>query len=528
MVLPGLAVATGNATFQDRCLAFTPEAHVSNSTRTELQFVPAGTNLTFPDNDATCNRASQVVSVDICRATLSIPTSNRSSITFEVWLPEVWTGRTLATGNGGIDGCIKYEDIAYGVANGFATVGTNNGHNGTRGNDFYQNEDIVIDFAWRALHTSTVISKSLTALFYGEPLVKSYFLGCSLGGRQGIKAAEKFPEDFDGIVAGSPAVDFNNLYSWRASFFPITGAIASPDFISAKTWNTTIHDELLRQCDELDGVKDGIIEDPTLCDFRPEPLLCGLCTNQNGNCLSMVQVDMVKKVYNDYLWPNGTLMFPGMQPGSEVLAARGLYGGSPWPTSVGWFRYAVLADPAWDASKYNLTDASIAATKDPGDVRTWPSSLSSFESRGGKILTYHGLQDQQITSFNSDRLYQRLAAGMGYKSERMDLFYRYFRVPGMFHCNTGPGAWVLGQGGGAAAKGIPFQPEHNVLAAMVDWVEKGVAPDSIMGTKFVGDDVGNGVAHKHRHCRYPLRSVYSGVGHDPLDENSWQCQTTEA
>ncbi|KAI1499943.1 Tannase/feruloyl esterase [Biscogniauxia marginata] len=518
----GTVTATSR-NFEERCVAFAPEKYIHNSTRTELQFIPARTDLTFPDNDPTCNRKSQVVSVDVCRIALSIPTSNRSSITYEMWLPESWTGRTLATGNGGIDGCIKYEDIAYGTVNGFATVGTNNGHNGSYGDAFYQNEDVVVDFAWRSLHTSVVAVKKLAGLFYAEDPIKSYYIGCSLGGRQGIKAAEKFPDDFNGILAGAPAVDFNNLYSWRASFFPITGAAGSPDFISAETWSTTIHDEVLKQCDDIDGVPDGIIEDPTLCHFQPEALRCGIA-NSSGSCLNAAQVQTVKTIFSDYLWPNGTLLFPSMQPGSEVRAASGLYSGAPWAPSEGWFQFAVLEDPTWDPSTYTINDAQIVADKDPGGIRTWPSSLAAFEARGGKILTYHGLQDQQITSFNSIRLYEHLSSGMGYTSEQMDAFYRLFRVPGMSHCSGGPGAWVLGQGGSSAAEGIGFDGDQNVLAALVNWVEKDAAPEIVTGTKFADDSTSEGVAYKHRHCRYPLRSTYLGSGHDPLQEDSWECR----
>src|SRR5205823_14251714 len=138
------------------------------------------------------------------------------------------------------------------------------------------------------LHTSVVTGKKLAKLFYGTPPNVSYYIGCSLGGRQGIKSAEEFPGDFDGIVAGAPAVDFNNLVSWRASFYPITGAVGSPNFITAAMWTNLIHPEILKQCDGIDGVIDGIIEDPTLCDFRPDPLKC--VTANTTNCLTLIQI----------------------------------------------------------------------------------------------------------------------------------------------------------------------------------------------------------------------------------------------
>lgn len=182
------------------------------------------------------------------------------------------------------------------------------------------------------LHTSVRTGKKLMQSFYGKAHDKSYYLGCSLGGGQGIQAVEKFPGDFDGIVAGSPALDFNNLASWRASFFPITGAVDSPDFISASTWTTLIHNEILKQCDGIDGVLDGIIEDPNLCDFHPETLLC-IDTSRETDCLTSTQVDKVRKIFSPLYTDDGKLIYPAMQPGSEIMAVTKLYAGKPFSYS---------------------------------------------------------------------------------------------------------------------------------------------------------------------------------------------------
>ena len=173
--------------------------------------------------------------------------------------------------------------------------------------------------------------KKLINLFYDETYTKSYFLGCSLGGRQGIKAAEMFPGDFDGIVAGSPALDFNNLQSWRARFFTITGQVNSSNFISRELWTGLIHDEVLNQCDGLDGAVDGIIEDPNLCSFRPEALLC--TKNKIASCLTSSQAAMVREIFSPFYGEDGNLIYPGMQPGSEILAATNLYAGKPFSYS---------------------------------------------------------------------------------------------------------------------------------------------------------------------------------------------------
>ncbi|KAL9126191.1 MAG: hypothetical protein Q9217_004720 [Psora testacea] len=307
-----------------------------------------------------------------------------------------------------------------------------------------------------------------------------------------------FPEDFDGIVAGSPALDFNNLQSWRASFFPITGPASSPDFISKSSWKSLIHEEVLNQCDGLDGVIDGIIEDPGICNFRPEALLCK--GNSSTDCLSPKQVDIVHKVFMPLHGESGDLLYPAMQPGSEIMAAERLYAGAPFSYSDEWFKYVVY-DPSWDAAHFNTNDAVKAEALNPANIRTWPDSLSLFRNRGGKMITYHGGQDNQITSFNTERFYKHLAQGMQASSDELDTFFRFFRVPGMFHCNSGPGAWVIGQGGGMSAAGIPFASGNNVLAALMQWVENGAAPEDVVGTKFVNDTVDLGVDYKHRHCK---------------------------
>ncbi|KAL8818347.1 MAG: hypothetical protein Q9223_002998 [Gallowayella weberi] len=400
-----------------------------------------------------------------------------------------------------MDPGIKYDELAYGTQHGFASVGSNNGHNGTTALTMHQNPDVVIDFAWRALHVATIASKKLIKKFYQHSHKKAYFLGCSLGGRQGINAANIFPGDFDGIIAGSAALDFNNLQSWRVRFFTITGSNTSSHFIPKSTWKGLIHDEVLKQCDGLDGVVDGIIEDPNRCHFQPEALLC----HQNGgistDCLTEQQVTIVRKIFSPFYREDGTLIYPAMQPGSEIKAAELLYAGVPFSYSDEWFKYVIYTPSSWNASLFTSHNATVADALNPSNIRTWPSTLSSFKDRGGKLILYHGGQDDKISSFNTERFYDRLIRGMHSSPAEMDDFLRFFRIPGMGHCNSGPGAWVFGQSGGASAAGVPFNAERNVLAAMVRWVEEGEAVDGILGTKFVDDDVEKGVDHRRWHYK---------------------------
>ncbi len=244
-------------------------------------------------------------------------------------------------------------------------MGTNNGHNGTSGEAFLNNPDIVEDFSYRAyetyilfsvksdlswalipclevqntitncyssLHVGTIAAKKLIRMFYGTQVTYSYFLGCSLGGRMGIKAAEIFPEDYDGIVAGCPAVDFNNLQGQRAMFYMATGGLDSDEFITADTWKGLIHKEVMHQCDGLDGVEDGIIEVPEKCLFDPQTLRCR--TGHSSDCLTPEQIRQVQQVYAPYTYSNGTLIFPRMNPGNEEKAVEKLLSGRPFSYSV--------------------------------------------------------------------------------------------------------------------------------------------------------------------------------------------------
>jgi feruloyl esterase len=453
------------------------------------QFIPAGTNLTLEQDGqlATCARPAQVVPVDLCRVAMFVKTSDISNITLEAWLPTEWTGRFLSTGNGGLSGCIQYEDIAYGTSFGFATVGANNGHNGTSGEAFYLNDEVVKDFSWRSVHTGVVVGKAVTEAYYKKDYTKSYYLGCSTGGRQGFKEVQDFPADFDGVVVGAPAVAFNNLTSWSGSFYLKTGPPDSPGFLTPDQW-VLVHGDVLDQCDDLDGVADGIIEDPDLCQYNPVTLQCPLGEEAGTSCLSAAQVETVRQVFQP-LWGWGAnnqtaLIFPRIQPGSEVSDAYIIYNGQTFPYTDDWFRYAILEDPSWNGTLLNSYYSALAATKNPARIQTWKGNLSNYKNKGGKILHYHGLQDSIITSENSPRYYDHVSEKMGMPPSELDDFYRFFRISGMDHCAGGPGAWQIGQTSLGAAN-VTQDPQHNILLRMVDWVENGNAPETVTGTKFV-------------------------------------------
>lgn len=182
----------------------------------------------------------------------------------------------------------------------------------------------------------TVAGRLLVEAFYGSKPKYSYYIGCSLGGRMGIQAADMYPADYDGIVAGAPAIDFNLLQGQRAMFYNVTGAKGTANYIELETWQGLIHDEVLRQCDGLDGVVDGIIEMPSWCEFWPEALLCtdGSGHRAQSECLNAEQVEQLRRIYQDFRWPNGSVLFPRMNPGNEVTATEKLLAGKPFNYSV--------------------------------------------------------------------------------------------------------------------------------------------------------------------------------------------------
>ncbi|KFY94205.1 hypothetical protein V500_03374 [Pseudogymnoascus sp. VKM F-4518 (FW-2643)] len=462
---------------------------IENVTVNFANFVPAGTNLSFTQdfNLSSCGYPSAVVTSDMCRVAMYVATSYRSGITLEAWLPTNWTGRFLSTGNGGVSGCIQYTDLAYTAGLGFATVGANNGHNGTRGYAFADNSDVVEDFAIRSLHTGVVVGKQITEQFYGSAHKKSYYLGCSTGGRQGFKSVQTYPLDFDGVLAGAPALNYPNLNSWSNHFYPIFGDAGDETYVPAGALWGVIHREILAQCDGLDGIVDGIIEDPELCRFRPEALQCAPGTTNSSTCLTGKQVEAVRAAFTDFYGIDGKLIYPRMQPGSEAIASVLYYAAGAFSYSSDWFKFVVYNDSNWDPATFTIADAKVANEQNPFDIATWNGDISAFKNNGGKLLHYHGQMDAVITSENSPVYYNLVSRTMGLNSSSLDDFYRFFRISGMGHCSGGDGAHMIGN---QLMSVSSLDTQNNVLLRMVDWVENGNAPETVTGTKFV-DRVNN-------------------------------------
>ncbi|KAF7551030.1 hypothetical protein G7Z17_g5316 [Cylindrodendrum hubeiense] len=433
----------------------------------------------------------------------------------DAWLPLSWNGRFLGVGNGGLNGCIKYNDINYGATHGFATIGTNNGHDGVSGLPFYKNSGVVEDYVYRSIHLEAKIGKQISHEFYGTGPAKSYYLGCSTGGRQGFKEAQEFPEDFDGIVAGAPAFNLNALMYWTGQVYLKTGEPGSPTFLSASHWDL-VYKDILRQCDGLDGVVDGVIEDPNLCQYRPEALICA--AEQLDECLTGTQAETVRAIFSPVYDSEGNVIYPRLQPGAN--STEWYFNGKPHSYPVDWFRYAIYNDTEWDIKTLSSKDWIAASKLNPFNVSTWEGDLSRARAQGTKILHYHGLQDPAISSENSARYYDHVSRTMGLSSAELDDFYRYFRISGLAHCRGGDGASFIGSSEETFAT---YDPDSNALAAIVRWVEEGIAPEYILGTQYRDGSRSTGdLVAQRKHCKYPARNIYDGHG-NPSSADSWHC-----
>jgi feruloyl esterase len=515
--LASAAAAGSSASFESRCQQFHKKIHLDNVHVHSTTYVPIGSNISMAYNPPICGErsGSSISTIEFCQVALNVTTSGKSQFFMEAWLPSNYTGRFLSTGNGGLNGCVGYRDMIYASQYGFATIGTNNGHFGDTGQYFLNNPEVIEDFAYRALHTGTVVGKELTKLFYPQGYKTSYYLGCSTGGRQGWKSVQKFPEDFDGVVAGAPAFNFINLGSWGARFLKITGPPGSDTFVTSAQWSV-IHNEIIRQCDALDGAVDGIIEDTDLCQPIIETLICNSTAVNKTSCLTGVQANTVNEVFSAMYGLDGKWLYPRMQPGSELAASFIYYSGNGFKYSDDWYKYVVYNNSNWDHSTWTLADAAAADAQDPFQISTFNGDISGFQKAGGKVLHYHGLEDPIITSDSSKAYYKHVADTMSLSPSELDQFYRFFPISGMSHCSPGTGAGSIGQG---STTYVGDDPQDNVLMAMVQWVEKGIAPEYVRGSKKSSNGT---IEYRRKHCKYPKRNRYVGPG-KYTDENAWKC-----
>ncbi|KAF8580535.1 tannase and feruloyl esterase [Ramaria rubella] len=499
----GFVTTPAQSSPSHNCAALKGRLHLQNTTIIDVTHIAAGSNITTPGS---C-QSNAISTVAACRVQAVVNTTATSAVHFEVWLPDQWFGRFLGLGNGALGGCIDYTNLDYGSTLHFASIGSDNGHDGNSGSVFLNQPEVINDFAFRAVHVEAVLGKQIVEAYYGRPHSKSYYLGCSTGGRQGMQAALLFPDDFDGLVAGSPATDFNHLLGWQTMLGRFVGAPSNTtdSFIPATLW-PIISQEILSQCDGLDGVEDGIITDPDQCVFRPETLLCTAQTKNTSSCITALQVAALRNIYQPLFGTKGQLLYPrydseGESEGNFV----NMFSGDIFPIADDWYKFAIFNHSDFSFDNFSIADIELADTINPGGIATFDGNLAPFRNSGGKIITFSGRQDQLVSSDNSLRLYNLISSTLALPN--LDDFYRLFLIPGMGHCLGGPGAWAIGQNG--SVTNLVNSSSHNVLLALVDWVETDNAPNELIGSA-----PGTGVQRVH--CRYPQKSIFNG--------KSFECQ----
>lgn len=452
------------------------------------------------------------VNVPFCRVVGTIKPTTDSDIQFELWLPPQadWNSKFQGVGSGSSLGAIEHQSMLRGLTRGYATLSTDSGHRSTTNTDnswAFNHPERIIDFGYRAQHLATQAAKNLTQRFYGRAPRHSYFVGCSQGGHHGLMEAQRFPEDYDGIIAGAPVYDWvgeMTEQAWNARALQQTPAGAlSPEKLQL------LHQGVVKAC----GGPDGLVEDPRKCSFDPSTLKCD--TPAQSSCLTDGEVAAVRQMYAGPKTSAGVRSYPGLSLGSE--SGWGWLWSDPKKLGGSWlefYRFMVFQNPSWDLSMLDLgRDPSVAEQKVGQMLNPSNPDLSDFAENGGKIIIYHGWADDMVPSQVSIDYYDSVNSKLGPK--QLDQFYRLFMVPGMWHCSRGPD--VLFRSEVAAA--IPLEPERDLLTALEQWVERNRAPNSFVASRLNKDGT---IERTHLLCAYPKIAKHRGQG-DVMQAESFAC-----
>lgn len=459
-----------------------------------------------------------------CRVSVTLTPAPGSEIHSEVWLPARadWNGKFAAMGNAGFGGALGPPRLSMrpAVSRGYAVAGTDMGHteagaDGKNANWALNQPERIIDFGHRANHVTAVVAKALIQAYYGRTARRSYFQGCSDGGREALMAAQRYPDDFDGIVAGAPANAWTHLmaafaWSWKA-------AHQSPDSRLTRANLVRVQAAALAACDDLDGVKDGVIEDPRACRFDPATILCD--RDAAEGCLSPTQLQALKSLYGGpRRGVTGASLFPGFSPGGE--AARN--GWDLWITDPAaqqpdfarsFFANFVFNDADWSLDRFDFDkDFDLARQRMAAILDSDDPDMSAFRASGGKLLMYHGWSDAALPAEGTIRYFEAVRDTMG--ADTVDGFARLFMVPSMGHCFGGPGPNTF-----------------DMLAELDAWVEGAPAPERIVASKYANDlaqllnmPLGRPLSTRPL-CAYPRVARWKGEGATD-DAANFECVAT--
>jgi len=509
---------------QDACERLTA-AKIPHTTITLAQTVAAGAFNGPPAPNSGTELSHLYKSLPpFCRVVAEAKPTSDSDIKLEVWLPvSGWNGKLEGIGAGGFAGSIDNVQLATSMKAGYAVAATDTGHTGSPIDAGWAigHPEKIIDYGYRGIHEMTRVAKTLIAEYYSKPPLHSYFAGCSGGGREGLMEAQRYPGDYDGILAGAPANYFTALLATGA-YDAQTLTMDSGSFIPpAKI--PTIAAAVNSACDEMDGVHDGILNDPRQCHFDPATIQCK--GEDSDKCLTAAQVTVLKKLYAGTPDSKGHVVYPGYLPGGE----EGPGGWALWITGPapvksfmasfanGFFSGFVFGKSDWDYKTFDVdADLKAANERTAQALNATDPDLKQFEARGGKLILYHGWSDPAITPLSTIEYYESVVKKMG--QENVDSFVRLYMAPGMQHCIGGPGPDSFG-----AVYDMKFDdPQHSLDASLEQWVEKATAPSAIIASKFEGQDATHAKMTRPL-CPYPQAAKYKGSG-DPSDATNFECE----
>jgi feruloyl esterase len=432
-----------------------------------------------------------------CRVAAVLRPVSDSEIGIEIWLPATgWNGKLQSVGNGAWAGTISYAAMATAVASGYVAASTDTGHVGGNANFMVGHPEKLIDFEYRAVHEMTGAARRVVAAFYGNGPRLAYFNGCSTGGRQALTTVQRYPADYDGVIAGAPAnyakhQTFGQIWLWQATHKDEASFIPSNKY-------QVIHDAVLKACDRLDGVADGVLEDPTRCTFDPKVLQC--TGADSGDCLTASQVEAARKIYAGASNPRtNEPIYPGLERGSELGWGQSV-GAQPVGYALDFFKYIVFKDANWDPRSLNYDSHLTLTEKIDTGLNAVDADLTKFIARGAKLLMYHGWSDPGIPPRNLGNYYKSILKTTGDGKPVRDSV-RAFMVPGMGHCGGGEGVNTF-----------------DLVAALDRWVETKRPPDAIPASRVV---VGQ-VVRTRPLCPYPQVASYKGAG-DTSDAANFVC-----
>lgn len=434
-----------------------------------------------------------------------VAATSAPAVRFEVWLPlSNWNGKFQGVGNGANAGAISYDAMATALKRGYAVASTDTGHQTTNGRDAQWalgHPDLLVDFAHRGLHVTTEHGKSIVTRFYGQPARRSYYVGCSTGGRQGLMEAQRYPDDYDGLIAGAPAANWTRFQT-GGHLWAVLALNKDPESYVPAAKLPIIEKAVNEACDAADGVTDGVLNDPRQCRFDARSLTCR-AGQDPGTCLTPKQATAVNQIWTGPKDSTGQQVYPPYMRGAEAAGGWATYTtgtgpttGSHWEQATNTLKYMVFENPAWDFRTFDYDrDVAFADRKLGALMNAFDPDLSRLRKRGGKLLLYHGWNDPSISPQNTVNYYESAVARWREQEKAQASaapdFIRLFMVSGMLHCSGGPGA-----------------DQFDALTALERWVEQDDAPETLRASKVV-----NGATVRTRPlCAYPKVAVYSGTG----------------